>query len=126
MKWAICTPVTNPTDAPAGRPSSSASQPPPTSSTTAAAGPSTCSPAFWSQAAVSQSAASAAGVAPPMTKPKNRPLGVATSPGSAASARAAIVLRGSSGASGSGPPRAARNAGRLALLPTGRAGSPVR
>jgi hypothetical protein len=40
------------------------------SSTTDAAGPATYSPAFWSQAEVSQSAATAAGRAPPMTKPK--------------------------------------------------------
>ena len=40
------------------------------SSTTDADGPSAPSPAFWSQIDVSQSAASAAGSAPPMTNPK--------------------------------------------------------
>ena len=70
VKLAIWAPVTSPTDTPAGRPSSSASQAPATSSTTLAAGPSTNRPAFWSQAEVSQSAASAAGVAPPTTNPK--------------------------------------------------------
>ena len=38
VKFAICAPVTKPTDTSGGRPSSSASQPPATSSTTAAAG----------------------------------------------------------------------------------------
>ena len=41
-----------------------------TSSTVAAAGPSTNRPAFWSQAAASQSAARAAGRLPPTTNPK--------------------------------------------------------
>ena len=39
-------------------------------SAAAAAGDIVCSPAFWSHAEVSQSAASAAGSAPPVTKPK--------------------------------------------------------
>src|SRR5581483_2717179 len=67
---AICVPVTNAKDRARGRSSSSTSQRPATSSTTDAAGPPTYRPAFWSQADVSQSAASAAGRAPPMTKPK--------------------------------------------------------
>jgi hypothetical protein len=126
VKLAICAPVTNPTDTPAGRPSSSASQPPVTSSTTAAAGASTYRPAFWSQTEVSQSAASAAGVAPPITNPKKRPLEDATTPGSAAVASAATTSRGSSGRSGSGPPSAARSSARLARPVTGRAGSSSR
>jgi hypothetical protein len=67
---AICVPVTKAKETALGRPSRSAIQAPATSSTTAAAGPATYRPAFWSQADVSQSAASAAGTAPPMTKPK--------------------------------------------------------
>ena len=67
---AIWQPVTKPNETPSGRPSSSAVQAPAISSTTAADGPPTYSPAFWSQAEVSQSAASAAGTAPPITKPK--------------------------------------------------------
>ena len=55
---------------PAGRPNRSNSQPPAISSTTAAAGDITYRPAFWSQALASQSAPSAAGWLPPMTKPK--------------------------------------------------------
>jgi hypothetical protein len=126
VKLAICTPVTKPTDAPAGSPSSSVSQPPTTCSVTAAAGPRTCRPAFWSQAAVSQSAASAAGFAPPTTNPKYRPLGEATRPGAAAATRAATTLAGSSGPSGSGPPRVVCSSSRLAPAATGRSGSPVR
>jgi hypothetical protein len=126
VKLAICPPVTKPTDTWAGSPSSSASQRPATSSTTPAAGPATCSPAFWSQAAVSQSAASAAGSAPPITKPKKRPLGDATSPGSAALASALTTSRASTGCSGSGPPRAVRSSSRPARLPTARSGRPSR
>ena len=53
-----------------GSPSSSSSQPHATSSTTDAAGEETALNAFWSHADASQSAASAAGTAPPVTKPK--------------------------------------------------------
>ena len=67
---AIWQPVTSANDAPAGMPSSSLSQRPATSSATEADGASSARPAFWSQAEVSQSAASAAGTAPPTTKPK--------------------------------------------------------
>jgi hypothetical protein len=126
LKLAICAPVTNPTDTPAGRPSSSANHRPVTSSTTLAAGPRMYRPAFWSQTEVSQSAASAAGVAPPITNPKKRPLDDATTPGSAAAASAATTARGSSGCSGSGPPSAARISARLARLVTERAGRPSR
>ena len=41
----------------------------------AVAGVAKRSPAFWSQALTSQSAARAAGSVPPMTQPKNRPHG---------------------------------------------------
>ncbi len=70
VKVAIVAPVVYPTLTPAGSPNRSAIQAPATSSTTAAAGPITYSPAFWSQALVSQSAARAAGTPPPITKPK--------------------------------------------------------
>ena len=53
----------------------------------AVAGVAKRNPAFWSQALTSQSAASAAGRVPPMTQPKNRPEGMAMSPGSAFVAR---------------------------------------
>ena len=63
-------------------------------------------PALWSQVAVSQSAASAAGSDPPITKPKKRPPVVTTRPGStrarAARRRPRVPRR-----SGSGPPSAA-------------------
>jgi hypothetical protein len=45
-------------------------QPATVSSATAAAGDMTCIAVFWSHAEVSQSAATAAGSAPPVTKPK--------------------------------------------------------
>ncbi len=67
---AIWAPVTIPTLAPAGRPSSDSTQSSTTSSTTEAAGEPTHMCAFWSHADASQSAASAAGSAPPVTKPK--------------------------------------------------------
>ena len=69
VTWAIWQPVTRAKEADAGRPSTSLSQVPQTSSTTAAAGPQAYRPAFWSQVAVSQSAASAAGRPAPMTQP---------------------------------------------------------
>jgi hypothetical protein len=48
-------------------------------------------PAFWSQTAVSQSAAIAAGTPPPITQPKKRPLDIAVMPGSAPRASSAIT-----------------------------------
>ena len=70
VAFAIWAPVTSPTLAVAGRPSTSSSQPSTTSSTTAAAGEATYENPFWSHAAAIQSAARAAGSAPPVTKPK--------------------------------------------------------
>ena len=49
-----------------------------------AAGVTVRSPAFWSHAEVNQSAAIPAGCVPPITNPKNRPDGIAVSPGSTA------------------------------------------
>ena len=72
MTWAIWQPVTRAKLADAGRWSRSLSHAPATSSTTAAAGEVAYMQAFWSQAEVSQSAARAAGRAPPMTQPKKR------------------------------------------------------
>ena len=69
VKFAIVPPVTNPTAPPAGRPRSWVSQGPVTSSMAELAGVSLRSPEFWSQALTSQSAASAAGWVPPITKP---------------------------------------------------------
>ena len=80
-------PVAKPTSDSAGSPSSSSSQLPAASSMAAVAGVAKRSPAFWSQALTSQSAASAAGSVPPMTQPKNLPEGMAIRPGSAFAAR---------------------------------------
>ena len=66
----------------AGRPSTSSSQRPATASTAATAGVGSARPAFWSHAEVIQSAASAAGSAPPITNPKNRGWFMPVSPGS--------------------------------------------
>ena len=70
MTFAICAPVTSPAPARAGSPSSSFTQATAVASAVAAAGDIACSMLFWSHADVSQSAASAAGSAPPVTKPK--------------------------------------------------------
>lgn len=62
-------PVVKPTALSPGRPSRSSSHAPATSSTAAYAGEAARSTQFWSQALTSQSAASAAGSVPPITKP---------------------------------------------------------
>ena len=127
MACAIWQPVVMANDAVAGTPSSSASQPPTTSSATAAAGEATYMPAFWSHAEASQSAARAAGSAPPKTKPKNRGDWLAMSPGPAPATSASSTARGSDGASGNGPPSAARSAaGSVSAGPTRPSGRPSR
>ena len=63
-------PVTKPPPVPVGRPSTSATQRSATASSRAAAGDITARAAFWSQAAISHAAATAAGSAPPVTNPK--------------------------------------------------------
>ena len=70
VTFAICAPVVSPTPQSAGRRSTSSSHAHAISSTTDAAGEDTALNAFWSHAEVSQSAASAAGSTPPITKPK--------------------------------------------------------
>jgi hypothetical protein len=62
-------PVVKPTAVPRGRPSSSVTQLAAASSTAAWAGVTWRIALFWSHALVSQSAPSAAGSVPPMTKP---------------------------------------------------------
>src|SRR5467141_602529 len=123
---AICPPVTIPIPVPAGSPNSPVNQAITVSSTTAAAGESTKRPAFWSHALVSQSAPTAAGRLPPITKPKNRGPAVPTNPGSARFASSSITRPAGSPCSGSGPPRAARIASGPAAAPTGRPLTPSR
>ena len=120
---AIVAPVVNPTSLPAGRPSSSSSQPAAASSAAAVAGVANRSPAFWSQALTSQSAASAAGRVPPITQPKNRPDGIDISPGSAISASSSITAAGSVGCSGNGAANRARSSSAVARGPTGLVGT---
>src|ERR1700731_65856 len=79
----------------AGRPNSSLSQRPATSSITATAGPQAWIAAFWSHAAVSQSAASAAGSVPPMTQPKKRPPLLPRMPPAMSAASSSITCAGS-------------------------------
>src|SRR6267143_16038 len=123
---AIWPPVTIPIPVPEDSPNSSVNQPITVSSTTAAAGESTNRPAFWSHALVSQSAPTAAGRLPPITKPKNRGPAVPTNPGSARFASSSITRPAGSPCSGSGPPRATRIASAPAAAPTGRALTPSR
>src|ERR671916_136802 len=94
-----------------GRRRRSSSQPVATRSAPAAAGEDTRRPAFWSHTEVSQSAARAAGSTPPITQPKNRPDGMATTPGSAPAMSASTTSSGSLPTSGSGPPIAAYERG---------------
>ena len=63
-------PVTNAAPASAGRSSTSSTHPIATRSSAAPTGELTSLKAFWSHAAASQLAASDAGSAPPVTKPK--------------------------------------------------------
>ncbi len=126
VKFAIVAPVVNPADVPAGSPNRSTSQPSTTSSTTAAAGDMTYIATFWSHVLVSQSAPSAAGCAPPMTKPKYRGPAVATRPGSAAAASVSTVSAASAPAARSGPPSAERSEARSTVGATGRSPTPAR
>src|SRR5665648_607842 len=120
---AIWLPVTRPTPLPVGSASRSTSQLATTSSHTAAAGEDTPDAEFWSQADAIQSAPTAAGSEPPVTKPKYRGPAVATRPGSAAATRSSITDAGSAPDSGTGPPKAARNCSRSTGDATVRAGS---
>ena len=70
VKLDVVAPVAKPTAAVRGSPSASSTQRSATASMAAAAGELTRLNAFWSQAEVSQSEPSAAGSAPPVTKPK--------------------------------------------------------
>src|SRR6476661_328506 len=102
VKLAIVAPLVNPTLVPGGSPSISTSQAAATSSTTAAAGVARNRPTFWSQADVSQSAASAAGTEPPMTNPKYLGLLIVVRPGSTAVTSCSITSRASVPVVGSG------------------------
>ena len=115
-------PVTKAPPVPSGRPSRSSTHRSATSSTAVAAGVTVRSPAFWSHAEVNQSAAMAAGCVPPMTNPKNRPDGIAVSPGSTAWASMSTTATGSVGPSGSSAPRAATTSASEAVGGTARSG----
>ncbi|OLT15621.1 hypothetical protein BJF80_09525 [Serinicoccus sp. CUA-874] len=93
------------------------------SSTALWAGVTGRSPAFWSQALTSQSAASAAGCVPPTTNPKKRPEAVAVSPASLASASNATASSGGQPRCGSSGPSAATTSSMDACGGTGRSPS---
>jgi hypothetical protein len=114
--------VTKANEASRGSPRRSITQAPATSSIAAAAGVGLARPAFWSHAATIQSAASATGSVPPMTKPKKRGEPIAMIPGSASSTSSSSTVRASTGSSGSASRRAARAAGASRLAATGRSG----
>ena len=118
--WAIWQPVTKANDAVDGSPRSSVTHVPAISSTTAAVGVGSSSPAFWSHAETSQSAASAAGSVPPITKPKNRPDPIAVRPGSPSRASPSITSRSGAPVSGRGPPSASRSSAIDAVGAIGR------
>ena len=80
-------------------------------------------PVFWSQALISQSAASAAGSVPPITQPKNRPDGIAMQARLDPPASRSTTSAGSVPASGSGPPNTARSPSAVARGGTGRSAS---
>ncbi len=124
--FASCAPVTKPTDAGSGIPSSSLSQPPATSSAAAAAGDSTGLNAHWSHPEASMSAAVAAGSAPPMTNPKNRGPALDIRPPSAASTRSWSTSDGAVGCFANGPPNARRRASMSRVGTTRRSGRLLR
>jgi hypothetical protein len=125
VKFAIVPPVTKPTALSGGSPSRSRSQELATSSTALCAGVRSRRPLFWSQALTSQSAASAAGWVPPMTKPKNRPDGIALSPGSQAATSRSTTSAALVGPSASSCPSAAATSATEAWPGTGRLSSEV-
>ena len=69
---------------------------------TAAEGEQAWAAAFWSQAEVSQSAATATGIPPPITQPKKRPPAVLRSPGCASSWSSSMTRSGGRPRAGSG------------------------
>src|SRR5258708_32377372 len=95
VKFAVVAPVTSPPSQSAGRCSASQIQPSATSSSSTPTGDITRKPAFWSHALANQLAASDAGKAPPVTKPKYLPPAVATVAGEPNSSSIATTLRGS-------------------------------
>jgi hypothetical protein len=109
-----------------GRPNRSSSQRRTTSSVCAAAGLMAHMAAFWSIADASQSPASAAGVVPPWTKPKNRGPELATMPGSARRNHSLTASAGGQPTSGNGSSRSAAIVSASAARLTGRVFSPSR
>jgi hypothetical protein len=109
-----------------GKRSSSSNQPSATRSTNAVAGAARCSALFWSQAAASQWADSAAGRTPPVTKPKYRPPAVACVAGDANASSSSSTRVASTPRSGSGVSSEARAASASAEGETLRSSSASR
>src|SRR5882672_975543 len=101
-------------------PSSCFAHAPQTSSTTASAGAVRLEAPFWSQADVSQSAASAAGSVPPVTQPKKRPLVDPRMPPSVSRTRSPMTCSAAVDASGNGLARRERNSSSEAVVASGR------
>ena len=123
MRLAIVAPVTKPATVVEGRPKSSTSQRCATCSSVAATGEAVKAPAFWSHAAASQSAATATGCDPPMTKPKNLGPAEAMVAGEPTSSSSAITRSGSEGWSGSGSSKRSSPMSASASGATRRSGS---
>jgi hypothetical protein len=117
--------VSAPARPPAGR-RAPCSQRRTTSSVCAAAGLPAHRPAFWSIAEASQSPASAAGVTPPLTKPKKRGPGEAVMPRSARANHSPTTPAGSQPFSGSASSSAAAISAGVGTRLTGRCGSDAR
>ena len=111
-------PVTYPTDAEAGRPSSCFNHEPATSSNASDAGESAPLKAFWSQPEVSRSATSAASSEPPTTKPKYRGPADPMRPGAADATSSSITVSMGVGPAGSVGSRCDATASRVDTGPT--------
>ncbi|EXI74181.1 MAG: hypothetical protein AW07_02322 [Candidatus Accumulibacter sp. SK-11] len=125
-RLAIVAPLVSAPAHSAGSPKSSFSQRRTTSSVCAAAGLAAHIPAFWSIADASQSPASAAGVTPPLTKPKKRGPGEAVMPRSARANHSPTTPAGSLPCSGSTSSSALAISCGVATWLTGRCGSEAR
>ena len=126
VRLATVAPVTKPATVVGGRPKSSTSQRCVTCSSLAATGEAVKAPPFWSHAAASQSAATATGCDPPMTKPKNLGPADAIVAGEPASSSRAITRSGSSGPSGSASSKRSRPASASTSGLTARSGNSCR
>ena len=123
---ATVVPVTKPPATPVGSCSTATSHLSATSSRIATPGLDLYNPAFWSHAVASQPAATLAGVAPPITNPKNRGPAMAIVAGDPRSSSFASIARASIPVSGNGTSNAPSAATASALGDTRRSDRPSR